>query len=100
MHGIAGFLPGGEVALRVAAIGGCNLQIVIVVDVARGAGNVGVAVCEQKPGRAVIEGRAQPAVKLVATLAIAGRKGRPRTGVDRVGRVLPILQVARLACGG
>ena len=57
MHGIVGFLPSGKVALGVAAIRGRNLQIVIVVDVAGGAWNVGVAIGQQESGRAVIEGR-------------------------------------------
>lgn len=38
-----GPLPCGEVAAGVAAIGGGDLKIVIVVDVATGAGNIRVA---------------------------------------------------------
>ena len=41
---IVGLLPGGEVAPRIAAIIGSNLEVVIIVNVATGAGHVGVAV--------------------------------------------------------
>jgi hypothetical protein len=44
MHWIVGALPGAQVAAGVAAIGGSNLQVVVIVDVARGAGYVSVAV--------------------------------------------------------
>ena len=99
MHWIVGLLPGGEMALRVAAIGGGNLQVVVIVDVARGAGYVGVAVGQQKPGGAVIKRGAQPTVKFMATLAIAGGKGRAGAGVNRICSVLPIFQVAGITGG-
>src|SRR5580704_11264138 len=42
--GIVGLLPGGEMAAGIAAVGGRDGEVVIVVDVARSTGNVGVAV--------------------------------------------------------
>jgi hypothetical protein len=58
--GIVGLSPGGEVATGISAIGGRNLEIVVVVDVAGGAGDVSVAVGEWKAGGAVIEDGAGP----------------------------------------
>jgi hypothetical protein len=97
MNRIGCLLPCGEMALRVSAIGGGNLQIVVVVDVAGSAGHVGVSVRQQKSGRAVVECGAQPAVKFVAALAVAGGERRASAGVHWIGGVLPILQVAGIA---
>ena len=44
MHRIVRLLPGGQMALGIPAIGGSNRQSVVVVDVAGGAGHVGMAV--------------------------------------------------------
>jgi len=99
MRWIVGLLPCGQMALRVSAIGRGNLQVVVVIDVAGSAGNVGVAVRQQKPGRAVIECRAQPAVKFMAPLAIAGCECRSGVRVCWIGGVLPIFQVAGIASG-
>ncbi len=52
-------------------------QVVIVVDVAGGAGNIGVAVGQKKSRRAVVELRAQPTVKGVARRAIRRRERFP-----------------------
>jgi hypothetical protein len=97
VNGIIRLLPRRQVASGRAASRRGNLQIVIVVDVARGAGHVGVAIGQQKPRRAVIECSAQPTVKFVAALAIAGRKRGPGAGVRWIGGILPILQVAGIA---
>ncbi len=43
MRRCVGLLPGGEVAAGVATIGGDDLKIVIVVDMATGAGHIRVA---------------------------------------------------------
>ena len=91
MNRIIRLLPCRQVASSRAASRRGNLQIVIVVDVARGAGQVGVAVRQQKPGRAVIECSAQPAVKFVAALAIPRCERRPGAGVCWIGCILPIL---------
>ena len=48
VHRIVRLLPGGQVALRISAIGGRNRQIVIVVDVARSAGHVGMSSGQQE----------------------------------------------------
>jgi len=87
-------LPRRQVASGRAASRWPNLQIVIVVDVARGAGHVGMTVRQGKSGRAVIECRTQPTVKFVAPLAIAGCERRPGAGMRRIAGVLPILQMA------
>ena len=55
MNGISGLLPFGEVAAGVAAIRRSNLQIVIVVEMAGGARNIGVAIGEQEARGAVVE---------------------------------------------
>jgi hypothetical protein len=45
-------------ASRFAAMRRRDRQVVIVVDVAEGAGHIGMAIGEQEPGRAVIKLRA------------------------------------------
>ena len=94
---VVGLLPGRQVAARVPAIIWPNLQIVVVVDVARSAGHIGVPVRQQKARGAVIEFRSEPVVKIVAALAFARRKSRPRARVRRIRRLLPFFQVARFA---
>lgn len=73
MRRIGGLLPGGEVTAGVAAIRGCDLQVVVIVDMAGGARNVGMAVGEQKARGAVIELSAQPAIEAVAGVALGGK---------------------------
>jgi len=97
VHRVVGLLPVGQVAARVAAIVRSNLQIVVVVDVAGSAGNVRVPIGEQKSRRAVIEFGSEPVVEIVAALAVASRKSWSRARVRRIRRLLPFLQVARLA---
>ena len=55
VRGIVGLLPSGEVATRIAAICGSDLQAVVIVYVAGSARNIGVPVGQQKAGSAVIE---------------------------------------------
>lgn len=55
MFRIRGVLPSRQMALGVPAIGGRDLQIIVVVDVARGTGHVGVPVGEQKACGAVVK---------------------------------------------
>ena len=55
MYGIVGLLPGGQVALGTSAIGRGNREIVIVIDMAASARNVGVASRERKASGTVIE---------------------------------------------
>jgi hypothetical protein len=69
MNRVVRLLPGGEVASGVAAIGGRNLQVVVVVDVARLAWHVGMAVRQREARGAVIKLGAQPGVKRMTSLA-------------------------------
>jgi len=48
MYGIIGLLPCRQMALRIAAIGGSNRQIIVVVDMAEGAGHIRVAIGEEE----------------------------------------------------
>ena len=91
VRGIVGLLPGGQVAAGVAAIGGSDLQVVVIVDVAIRTGNVGVAIGQQEAGGAVIEFSTQPAIKAVAALAIGSRKDHRISLMRRIRGVLPIL---------
>lgn len=63
-------LPFCEVTTGIAAVSRRNLQVVVVVDVAGSARNVGVAIRQQKSGGAVIENCGGPANCTVAGRAI------------------------------
>jgi len=96
-------LPGRQVAAGVAAIGGLNLQIIVVVDVAlcaggdfTGRGHL-VRIRKRKTGGAVIEGGARPAGGVVA----GGALGHGEAGGDVIRnasaeglRAVPLRQVA------
>jgi hypothetical protein len=97
MHGIIGLLPIIQMASGISAIVGSDVEVVIVVDVATNAGNVGVLAGQKKSCDAVIELYAKPTVEIVAALAIGDRKIRAGSGVIGIRGVLPILQVARVA---
>ena len=60
---IGRLLPRCQMALRIAAIGGGDLQIVVVIDVAGRARNIRVAIDQQKTGCTVIESCSQPAIE-------------------------------------
>ena len=82
MRWIIRLLPGAQVALRVPAIVERNHQIVIVVDVARSAGHVGVSVRQRKPRRVVVELCVEPAVKRnMASLATRRELGSHVIGI-------------------
>src|ERR1700730_5714927 len=105
VHGSGGLLPLGEMAAGVAAIGRLDLQVVIVVDVAGSAGNVGVPVCQKKAGGAVIEFAVGPFGDGVA--GGAGSRGRREAGGDVIGDVateglcfVPVRGVAGRGVGG
>ena len=66
MHGISGLLPLGEVTAGIAAVRRSDGQRVIIVDVATGAGHVGVAIGQQETRGAVIEGGGGPGSCIVA----------------------------------
>ena len=74
VRGVVGLLPGGEVAAGVAAVGGGNLKIVVVVDVATGTGDVGVARGERKTSDAMVKGGGSPRSGVVALRAIGDGK--------------------------
>ena len=95
--GVGGLLPGRQMALRIAAIGRLDGQVVIIVDMAGSARNVGVSVGQGKSGRAVVEFCSQPAIKGVA--GVAGLR-KLRRNVIRVGGFLKIRQVTRIAGRG
>ena len=86
---IVGLLPGGQMALRISAIGWGNRQIVVVIDVARSAGHIGVSGGEQESCGAVIECCGCPAGCCVACRAIHSRKCSAGRRVHRVCRRLP-----------
>ena len=94
VDGSGSLLPGGQVALRVAAIGRGDRQSVIVVDVAEGAGDVGVAIGEQESGGAVVERCRRPTRRVVAGRTICKREGRARGGVYGIVGLLPGGQMA------
>lgn len=82
-------LPGGQMALRVAAIGRGNRQTVVVVDVAKGASDICMAIGQEETGRAVVESRRRPAHRIVAGRAVCNRKGRAGRRMDGIIRLLP-----------
>lgn len=98
MLGVRGLLPGRQMALRISAVRGLDLQIIVAADVAIRAGHVRVAVGQRKIDRrgGVIDSRAQPTVEGVACFAGL----RELCGdVIRIGRFLEIGLVTRNAGG-
>jgi hypothetical protein len=91
-------VPIGLVAT--VAIGVGAGEVVIVVDVAERTGRRRVRPGERPTGGAVIEVRADPAIEIVAALAIRGGECGSRCWVRRIDGVLPILQVAGIALRG
>ena len=77
---IVGLLPGGEVAAGIPAIRGCNLQSVVIVDVALRAGGYFsrrghlVRVRQRETGGAVIKRRIRPICGVVAGGALRNRE--------------------------
>jgi len=69
MDRVCGLLPGRQVALGVPAIGRRNGQIVIVIDVARSARHVRVAIGQQETRYAVVESSVQPGIEGMARFA-------------------------------
>jgi len=94
VYRIVGLLPRRQMAAGISAIDRRNRQRIIIVDVARGAGDVGVTVGQWKPGRVVVKRRRQPARRGVAGRAV-GQGERGSSGrVNGVGGLLPGRQVA------
>ena len=90
---VAGLLPGGQMALRIAAIDSRNLQRIVAAHVTVLARNIGVAVGQREiDGRSgVIDRGPEPTVEIVAALA-SGRE--LRRNVVRIRRFLKIGLVA------
>jgi len=89
------------VALGVTAIGRGDRQTIVVVNVAKGAGHVRMPTGEQESSRAVIEGSRRPADGVVTRRAVRGRERGSRRGMNGIGRLLPVGQVAlRIAAIG
>ena len=82
---------------HVAILASARSQVVVVIDVARRARHVRVAVGQQEARRAVIKFRAQPAIKKMTPLAVARCERRPSARVGGIRRVLPVFQVAGIA---
>lgn len=100
MRRSVGLLPSSEVATGVAAIGGSDLQAVVVVGVAGGAGDVGMSIGEQETRRAVIEFCIEKGVEGVATLAICRGEFRAGARMIGIGSILPIFQMTGIALRG
>ncbi len=99
MGGVIGLLPGGEVALRVSAIGRTYRQRVIVADVAVAAsvdparGRQLVRAGQRKTSRRVVEGRRQKRDGIVTARAVRHGEYRPRLRMHRGGGSLPAATV-------
>ena len=91
VHRIIRLLPSRQVAARIPAVRRPYHQAVIVVEVAGGTGHIGMAIRQREPGGAVVELRAQPAVKRVAGVA-GGRE--LCADVIRIRSLLVVPQVA------
>jgi len=94
VHRIVGLLPVGQVATRITAVGGGDLQIVIVVDVALCAGHVGVTIRQRESGARVVKGGGVPTRVVVAGAAGSQWESLGGTRVRRIVRLLPGGQVA------
>ena len=90
VHGVIRLLPGGQVAAGVTAIGRRDRQVVVVVDVARNAGHVGMAIGEQKTGRAVVKSCRRPTDRGMARGAVRKCKSGSGRRVYRIVRLLPV----------
>lgn len=82
-------LPFCQMASGVAAIRRRNRQVVVVVDVARRAGNVGMTVGQQESRRSVVEIRCIPTLSGVTARAIHQSKSWPCRRMHRVICLLP-----------
>jgi len=94
VHRIIGGLPSCQMALRISATGRRDRQIVIVVDVARSAGQVGMAIGQQESSGGVVKRCRSPTDGVVAGVAIRHRKCGPGGRVYGVIGRLPSRQMA------
>src|SRR5437879_12706678 len=99
MGGVIGLLPGGEVALRVAASGRSYRRRVVVAHVALAAsvdtarGRQLVRAGQRKTSRGVVEGRRQKRDGIVTARALGQGEYRPRLRMHRGGGSLPAATV-------
>jgi len=100
VRGIVRLLPGRQMTLRIPAVRGADLQIIVIVDVAVGAsrdlarGGQLVGICEREAGGRVIKIGGVPRNGCVASGACGNRKYRGRRGMLRIGRLLPGREMA------
>ena len=94
MNRVVSGLPGTQMASRRSASGWRNLQIVVVVYVARSAGHIGVAVSQRKTGARVIEVCSIPGGCGVTVCAITSGENRASGGMRRIVGALPGGQMA------
>lgn len=92
VHGRCSLLPRSQVAARVAAVRGRNLQAVVVIDVALRAGNICVPVRQRKSCGVVIKLHLQPSIRRVAQVTSGGETCGD---VVWVRSFLEVLQVTR-----
>jgi len=84
---VVGLLPGGQVAAGIGAIGGSDIQRIVVVDVALRAasdfpgGRQLVRIGERKAGGGMVEGGVRPGRSVVTLRAL--RSGEARGNVIR-----------------
>jgi hypothetical protein len=94
VHRIIRGLPSGQMAAGISAIGWSNRQIIIVVDVARCAGHVGVPIGQQESRRGVIKDCRSPSRGVVARGALRRCERWPGSGMYGIGGRLPSAQMA------
>ena len=95
MNRVIRLLPGRQVASRVPAVIRRDRQGVVVIDVARGAGHVGMAVGQHEAGLAVVKlGGRGPTGRVMARLAIGKGELRSSRWMRRIIRLLPSRQMA------
>ena len=86
-----GLLPFREVTTGIAAVGGRNLQVVVAVDVAGRARDVGVAVRQQESSGAVIENGRRPARTVLWQVAqFEAANAVPAVACGRIVGLLPL----------
>ena len=96
MGRIVGLIVGGQVTAGIATVAGCDLQIIVVIDVALRARHRGMCVGQGETRAGMVKGRSSPAGGVMASGALRHRE----TGGDVIGntatqglRAVPILQM-------
>ena len=89
VHRSCCLLPSRQMASGVPAVRRRNRQVVVVVDMARSAGHIRVAVRQQESRRAVIKNGGRPGNRVMASRTVAYSKSRAHRRVHRIIRLLP-----------